>query len=138
MGELPTPQLVAFLCDEHSRAVQLANSYPELKRLNPVSAQYMGSLSFQKDECSAAIQIADLIAGLCKDYYVKKVRGKATEDDLASLITDIGQYIGLGYIDKPLLKKLVQANYLKDGKPSIRSSLQQKLFNDLFSFPNRV
>lgn len=138
MGDLPSPQIVAFLCDEHSRGAQLANSYSELKRLNPISAQYMGSLSFQHDENSAAIQAADLVAALCKDYYVKQVKGKATEDDLEALTANIGMHIGLGYIDKPLLKKLIQANYLKNGRPSIRSSLQQKLFNDLFRIPHRL
>lgn len=134
-ASMPTPQSVAFLCDEHSKAAQLAQSYPELKRLNPISGACMGSLSFKKDEDSAAIQMADLIAGLCKDFFVRKVKGTAENCDRISLESEIGKHIGLGYIDKPLLRKLIQANTLKNGKPSICSSLQQKLFDDLFEFP---
>jgi uncharacterized protein DUF3800 len=131
------PQVVAFLCDEHSKAKQLASSYSSLKESNPIAATCMGSLTFGKDSEWVAIQVADMVAGICKDYFVDLFQGKIADQEIANekLKEDIGKHIGIYFIDKLALKRIVAGNLLHGGKPSIRSAKQAKLFDDLFPFP---
>jgi len=134
MSQCENPQMIAFLCDEHSKAKQLADSYSSIKEANPHAAEYMGSLTFGNDSQWAAIQAADLVAGVSKDYFVKYFDGKILDEVVATqkLQAEIGTHIGFSYIDEIALKKLVGGNILHRGRPSIRSTKQAVLFNDLF------
>lgn len=133
------PEVIAFLCDEHSKAPSILSSYAALKAYNPMSAEYMGSLTFDSDERWVALQAADLIAGACKEFTVKVLTGQAKniEEERTKLRAFIGSGMGLTSINESMLRKLVEANYLHDGKPSIRSARQQKLFKDLFEIPGK-
>src|SRR5258708_7838588 len=52
--EMPSREIVAHLCDEHDRAVNVQNIYDELKRQNPICGQWMGSLSHMDNKKSPA------------------------------------------------------------------------------------
>jgi len=130
--------MIAFLCDEHSKAPNLLASYPALKESNPLTARYMGSLTFGKDEDWAALQAADLIAGLCKDFSVERFQGNDSLEGKAQVLrAQMGDAMGISYLDESLLRKIVEANHLHNGRPSIRSARQQKLFSDLFDLPTK-
>ena len=101
---------------------------------NPNAANYMGSLTFGSDINWAAIQVADMVAGICKDYFVKHFNGQISDEQAAlqKVQSDIGTHIQLSYLDEVALRRIVDGNLLHDGRPSIRSAHQKKLFSDLF------
>lgn len=134
VGDGPYPQVVAFLCDQHSKATRLAEGYGALQKANPTAAKYMGSLTIADDKKWAAIQVADLVAGICKDYFVKYFKGEIPDEDsaLKDLRSEVGNYIALFFIDKLAIKRIVDGNMLHKGRPSIRSSRQGQLFGNMF------
>jgi hypothetical protein len=140
IGQTEHPTTIAFLCDEHSKGSQLVKSYPSLKAANPNAANYMGSLTFGSDEKWAAIQVADMVAGICKDYFVGRFCGRISNEETAlqKVQAEIGTHIQLSYLDEVALRRIVHGNLLHEGRPSIRSARQQKLFKDLFDVPTRV
>ena len=105
-----------------------------MKAENPTAATCMGSLTIGNDSEWPAIQVADLVAGLCKDHFVLSFRGLIKDETVAidKLRSEIGNHISLSYIDAVALRKIVEGNLLRKGKPSIRSTKQAKLFKDLF------
>jgi hypothetical protein len=127
------PRIIAFLFDEHSKATQLVNGYSSLKAANPNAATWMGSLTIGKDSEWAAIQAADLVAGICKDYFVKYFSGLIVDEMTAAqqLKAEIGNHVAPLYIDEVALKKIIRGNLLHNGRPSIRSTKQTTLFHDL-------
>lgn len=132
VGEFKESEPIAFLCDEHSLAKDLSNTYAALKESNPHAARFMGSLTFTKDELSPALQVADLIVGEYKDYFVRRVKGKATaHSEYSEFMEAMKGPMGIFYLDKRVLSDMARANMLIDGKPSIRSLRHAKLFPDL-------
>jgi hypothetical protein len=128
------PRVIAFLFDEHSKATQLVNGYSSLKAANPNAATCMGSLTIAKDSEWAAIQAADLVAGICKDYFVKSFAGLIVDEKAAAqqLKAEVGNHVSPFYIDEVALTKIIRGNLLHNGRPSIRSTKQATLFDDLF------
>jgi Protein of unknown function (DUF3800) len=129
ISEFKNSEPIAFLCDEHSKAKELGASYDALKDINPNAARFMGSLSFGSDSQSPALQIADLIAGEYKDYFVRRVKGEIAT--YSNFMEAMKGHVGILYWDRRRLVQLADANLLVDGKPSLRSSRQAKLFHDL-------
>jgi len=134
VGHGPYPQVVAFLCDQHSKAARLEKGYESLQKANPTAASYMGSLTVDDDKRWAAIQVADLVAGVCKDYFVEYFHGKISDEALAlqELRSEVGNHIALFFIDELAIKRIVAGNMLHNGRPSIRSSRQGQLFGNMF------
>lgn len=134
MGQNDHPHVVAFLCDQHSKATQLMDGYAALKKANPNAANWMGSLTIADDSQWAAIQAADLVAGVCKDYFVKYFNGQIADEEKAvqQVKAEIGSHVALFYIDGVAIKRLVAGNLLHKGRPSIRSARQGALFGDMF------
>jgi hypothetical protein len=134
IGHSEHPEVIAFLCDEHSKGSQLANSYASLKKANPNAAEYMGSLTFGSDVQWAPIQVADMVAGICKDYFVEYFSGRIPDEmkALQKVKSEIGTHIQLSYLDEVALRRIVDGNLLNEGRPSLRSPRQEKLFSNLF------
>jgi hypothetical protein len=96
-------------------------------------------MTFGKDEEWVPLQVADLIAGLCKEFSVEKVKGAPNLEAKAKTLQEqMGGAMGLSYLDETILRKIVEANHLHDGRPSIRSAKQAKLFSDLLDIPRRA
>ncbi len=124
-------ETVAFLCDEHSRSTNVEGVYDKLQDRNPVCARWMGSLTYMDNEKSPALQAADLLAGGCKEFlieYVKNPKDEALQDTYKPIL---GRNVGIRCMDKKSLALLVDANVLRDGKPSIYSTQQLGMFKDL-------
>ncbi len=128
--EMPSREVVAFLCDEHDKAVNVRNIYDELKRQNPICGQWMGSLSHMDNEKSPALQAADLLAAQCKDLLVEMIIGPDKRELQDTFKSRVGGNVGIKYLDKKALKLLVDANLLRDGKPSVYSTQQLTFFKD--------
>jgi hypothetical protein len=124
-------EIVAYLCDEHDRSANVKAVYDKLKENNPVCAGWMGSLSYMANEKSPALQAADLLAGRSKEFlieYIKNPKDKSSETKYKAIL---GRNVGIRCMDKRSLKLLVDANVLKNGKPSIYSTQQLGMFRDL-------
>jgi hypothetical protein len=134
MGQNDRPLVVAFLCDQHSKATQLMDGYASLKKANPNAAKWMGSLTIVDDSQWAAIQAADLVAGVCKDYFVKYFNGRIADETTAvhQVKAEVGNHVALFYVDEVAIKRIVAGNLLHGGRPSIRSARQGALFGDMF------
>jgi hypothetical protein len=134
IGHGPYPQVVAFLCDQHSKATRLQEGYESLQKANPTAANYMGSLTVADDKKWAAIQLSDLVASICKDYFVKYFNGTISDQisALQDLRAEVGNHISLFFIDELAIKRIVAGNMLHNGRPSIRSSRQGQLFGNMF------
>jgi hypothetical protein len=131
--EMPSTETVAFLVDDHNSAPTLVGLYPELKRHNPLCAVWMGSIMAMDDKRSPALQAADLLASQCKDVLVEMT---TTPDDRKLRDTfkeRVGRQVRVCYMNKEFLERTVDANVLRDGKPSIGSTQQLKIFRDLLS-----
>ncbi len=66
-------EMVAYLCDEDQRSVNVKAVYDKLKENNPSCAPWMGSLSYMDNEKSPALQAADLLAGRSKDFLIESI-----------------------------------------------------------------
>lgn len=131
--QMPRTETVAFLIDSHDLAASVMDVYPELKKHNPLCAEWMGSIMAKSDRQSPALQAADLLAAECKDVLVEQI---TTPDDRTlrdSFKQRVGREVRVCYMNKKFLGLLVDANVLKDGKPSIGSTQQLKIFRDALS-----
>lgn len=132
--ELREPETIAFLCDEHDRAIHVQQSYEKLKESNPRCADWMGSLTYMDNKRSVALQAADLIAGRGKDFTLHWIKCEGNAEKLAQVKEThkaiMGRNVGFWKMDSKSLKLVVDANLLKNGKPSIYST-HRKLFDDL-------
>jgi hypothetical protein len=62
--------IVAFVCDEEeTHEAELTEAYRQLKLNHPELEECIGSLTFMDDKKCAPLQVADLMAGVTKDYY---------------------------------------------------------------------
>lgn len=129
--QMPSRELVAFLCDEHDKAVNVKNIYDELKRMNPVCGKRMGSLTHMDNEESPALQAADLLAAQCKEMFVEQLTRPNDRTLRDTFKSRVGSEVSVRYMDKQTLMQLVDANLLKNGKPSIYSTQQLIMFKDL-------
>lgn len=130
--EMPSTETVAFLIDSHDLATTLVDTYPLLKHHNPLCAEWMGSITPMEDELSPALQAADLLAALCKDVLVEQIttpKDRTLRDTFKSRVGDVR----VCYMNKQFLQLLVNANLLRNGKPSIGSTQQLKIFQDILS-----
>jgi len=128
--EMPSREVVAYLCDEHDKAVNVRNVYEELRKQNPVCGEWMGSLSHMDNEKSPALQAADLLAARCKDFLVKMIAGPDVQELRDTFKSKVGRDVSIRYLDKTSLRLLVDANLLKDGRPSIYSTQQLTFFKN--------
>lgn len=128
--EMPSREVVAYLCDEHDKAINVRNLYDELKRQNPVCGRWMGSLSHEDNKSSPALQAADLLAARCKDFLVELTKDPDIPKLRDTFKRRVGGNVGIKYLDKESLRLLVDANLLKDGKPSIYSTQQLTFFKN--------
>jgi hypothetical protein len=126
-------EVVAYLCDEHDRSVNVKAVYDNLKENNPVCAEWMGSLSYMDNERSPALQAGDLLAGRCKEFLLEYTRNPDDKSLVGKYKLILGRNVGIKCIDKASLKLMVDANVLKTGKPSIYSTRQLGLFKDLIT-----
>jgi hypothetical protein len=128
--EMPSREVFAYFCDEHDKAVNVRNVYDELKRQNRVCGRWMGSLSHMDNKKSPALQAADLLAARCKDFLVEMVKSADIHQLRDTFKRRVGGDVGIKYLDKKSLRLLVDANLLKDGKPSIYSTQQLTFFKN--------
>lgn len=129
--EMPSREVVAFLCDGHDKSTNVQSIYDKLISHNPICGRWMGSLTYADNESSPALQAADLLAGECKDFlveYTNSDRSKLRD----AFKSRVGGNVSIKYLDKDSLKLMVNANVLKDGRPGIYSTLQLGLFGDKF------
>jgi hypothetical protein len=127
-------ETVAFLCDEHDRSVNVKSVYDNLRLHNPRCAPWMGSLNYMDNEKSPALQAADLLASMSKDFLIEsieKVQRESRESIAAKWKPIIGRNVGIGCMDKKSLNLTVDANIPKGGKSSIYSTQNLILFNDM-------
>jgi len=130
-GEWPVRETVAYLCDEHDKSANIKAVYDELKRQNPICAQWMGSLSYMDNKESPALQAADLLASRCKDALVQEfAKGQDHQSVVEEFRNQVGKHVLVRHFDKKSLHNLVEGNLLKDGKPSIYSTQQLVLAKD--------
>ena len=130
-GLFPVRETVAFLCDEHNKAVNIKNLYAELKKNNPSCAPWMGSLSYMDNEDSPALQAADMLAGQCKDVLVEETTKPPGKRPLGDVFKQrVGGHVSFRVFDMASLKKLVDANVPRKGKLSIYSTQQLTMFKD--------
>jgi hypothetical protein len=124
---------VAFLCDKHDKSADVKALYSEFKKMNPICGTCMGSLNYMEDEESPALQAADLLAGICKDDFLERI----TKPDATRARDDLKQRFGgrieMSYWNKTFMELLVNANLLRQGKPSIGSTQQLTLYADLLT-----
>lgn len=116
--EMPSREVVAYLCDEHDKAVNVRNVYEELKRQNPACGRWMRSLSYMNNKKSPALQAADLLAARCKDYLVKMVTNRDIGELRDKFKSEVGRDVSIKYLDKASLQLLVDANLLKGAGPA--------------------
>lgn len=138
MPHLVNMETVAFLCDEHDRAVNVKNVYDKLKASNPRCEPWMGSLAFMDNEKSPAIQAADLLASGCRQFLVETIDHPGQEAH-ARLLEQwkpiLGRNVGIKCMDKRSLSLCVDANVPRKGtgKLSIYSTQQPSLFGNLLT-----
>jgi hypothetical protein len=126
-------EVVAYLCDEHDRSVNVKAVYDKLKENNPVCAEWMGSLSYMDNELSPALQGADLLAGRCKEFLLEYIAKPKNESLVDKYKLILGRNVGIKCMDKRSLNLMVDANVLRKGKPSIYSTQQLRMFRDLIA-----
>lgn len=118
-------ETVAYLCDDHDKSANVQRIYDDLKKNNPNCAQWMGSLSYMDNKKSPALQAADLLAAQCKDVLLEEFAKPSVDRRLRDTFKQrVGGNVGVKCYDKKALGQLVDANLLKDGKPSIYSTRQ--------------
>ncbi len=62
--------VVAFVCDEEiGHRDELDEAYRQLKLNHPEMAEFMGSMTHMDDKVCTPLQVADLMAGVTKDYF---------------------------------------------------------------------
>ena len=126
-GLFPIRETVAYLCDSHQKSADIEALYDELKRQNPVCAQWMGSLTYMDNKLSPALQAADLLAAETKHILATTFSTETDESFRKKAKARLGGNVGVRYFDKKTLGMLVDGNLLKDGKPSIYSTQQLSL-----------
>jgi plasmid stabilization system protein ParE len=126
--QMPSREVVAFLCDEHDKAANIRSIYDELVRQNPTCGQWMGSLSHMDNKKSPALQAADLLAAECKDVLTEHAKGGPARKLRDTFRKRVGGNVGVRYLDERSLKLIVDANLPRDGRPSIYSTCQLALF----------
>ena len=133
--EMKTMETVAFLCDEHNRAVNVKDVYDKVKEQNPRCGPWMGSLTYMDNKRSPAIQAGDLLASRSKEFLREYIR---TPDDLelrAELVKKwkptLGGNVGVKCLDMKSIMLMVNANLPKGGRLSIYSTQLGTLFRDL-------
>jgi hypothetical protein len=133
MPGLAATETVAYLCDEHDRSANVAGIYDTLKQSNPTCAKWMGSLGYMDNKKSPALQAADLLAGICKQALITYIQKPSEVEEIRDdVVRQVGAKVGISYLDKRVLRAIVDANLLKDGKPSIYSTRQLGIFEDMF------
>jgi hypothetical protein len=133
--KMKKPQTVAFLCDHHDKYKQLYEGYNELKKKNPDCAKYMGSLTEMLDQKSPALQTADLLASVCQRAYVRLKKGDIDQQGFVEEVkAKAGKNVGVGLIDRHIIRLATEANLLKDGKPSPWSTAQRQMFNEAWVY----
>ena len=131
-GRLSTREGVAFLCDEHDKGIKVKNAYDDLKRFNPSCAPWMGSLSYMDNEQSPALQAADLLAARCKDGLIEEATKGLNKQQLGEMLRNrLGDSVFFRIFDTQSLKMLVDANLLRNRKPSIGSTQQLSMVQRL-------
>lgn len=130
--ELPS-DWIAFLCDEHDKSADVKEIYDELQRMNPICGSCMGSLNYMEDEESPALQAADLLAGVCKDDFLERITKPKETRARDDIKRRFGGRLEVTYWNKAFMELLVNANLLRDGKPSIGSTQQLALYADLLT-----
>jgi hypothetical protein len=133
MPERKGKETIAFLCDKHYRSAMIRAVYDRMLDNNPDSAAWMGSLTYCDNKTSPAIQAADLLAGRCKEFLIECLDTSEVESFTARYKAILGRNVGIVGMDKKSLELVVDANLMRDGKPSIYSTRQLGLFKDLES-----
>lgn len=129
-GLFPIRETVAYLCDSHQKSADIKGLYDELKRQNPVCAQWMGSLTYMDNRLSPALQTADLLAAETKHVLATTFARETDASFRKKAQARLGGNVGVKYFDKKTLGMLVDANLLTNGKPSVYSTQQLKLETD--------
>lgn len=119
MPERSGIETIAFLCDEHDRAGNIKAVDEQLKDNNPESAPGMGTLTCLGNKESPAIQAVDLLAGNCKEFVTKSLECSRDENFTDEYKSLFGRNVGIFGMDKRSFEFVVDANAMKDGKPSI-------------------
>jgi hypothetical protein len=129
---LPSTETIAFLCDNHNLATNVKDAYDKLKSSNPHCGSCMGSLTHMDNETSPALQAADLLAGRIKDYLIECQENPQSAVQIKEKYRGIiGKNVNLWKMDKRSLNMVVDANVLKNGKPSIYSTSQLHMLDEL-------
>ena len=132
--EMRSDEMVAFLCDEHNRSVNVKSVYDKLKEQNPRCGPWMGSLTYMDNKKSPGIQAGDLLASRSKDFlreYFGAINQNAIADVMKKWKPILGKNVGIKCLDSKSIRLMVDANLPKHGRPSIYSTKQQTLFRDL-------
>src|SRR6267142_830727 len=133
IDEMPKTETVAFLCDSHNLAAKLLTHYPDLKKYNPLCAEWMGTLTPMDDKDSPALQAGDLLAAKCKDVLAELVKTPNKRTLRDTFKARVGSEVAVRYMNKKFLQLLVDANLLRNGKPSLGSTQQYQLFKDIWA-----
>ena len=125
-------ETVAFLCDSHTRSTNVQAVYNKLIDNNPECGPWMGSLTYMDNKKSPAIQAGDLLASRCKELLIQCLDDEDASTEHFKPI--LGRNVGVLCMDKSSLNKLVDANVLKKGKPSIYSTRYLPLFREIIKY----
>lgn len=100
---------VSYVCDENARYLSiLARSYPELQRINPQSAPYMGSCTVRTDDECIPLQMADLIASEIRKKAPTWGQGDTEFSDSLRLLLESGTLGRVGLLDDSTLVSIRQ------------------------------
>ena len=73
-NELPGGHKVDVVCDDSNKAAKLSKIYQKFKQKNPRTAAVIGCFRSEDDKETPGLQAADLMAGLSKDWLLKKIK----------------------------------------------------------------
>lgn len=124
-------ETIAYLCDQHDKYANVQSVYSDLKRQNPVCAQWMGSITDMDNEDSPALQAGDLLAAICKEELKVMIRAGSVRRIVSEGFRQkVGPNVRFRCFDRKTLQQLVDANMLRREKSSIHSTQQLILAKD--------
>lgn len=107
--KFPHREIVAFLYDEHSKAVALQEAWSGFKEKNPTWAECAGTLAPLDDKTHIPIQVADLLAHSTTRLFLETLTDpKAAIGRLKDWLGD--KLMDVSYMDAKYLRALVAHN----------------------------
>src|SRR6267142_2451141 len=115
----------------NARAKKVLPADPYLETYFQSMIQIAGDLIDDKD--SPALQAGDLLAAQCKDVLAELVKTPNKRTLRDTFKARVGSEVAVRYMNKKFLQLLVDANLLRNGKPSLGSTQQYQLFKDIWA-----